>query len=300
MSKGAQENAWDFSPVYDLLKHLSTNGAVSTSAEDNGGKLSPPAKNTLSSPSSGLGNFDRLWEFLGQPLDIPLQLDPDVPIQSIESGDGAEPKDTKAVRWRDEIDGADLADDDDAEPRENCKGLSKKQRQKANRKKRRQALAEAGVEATSVNPSSENESGSDSKEPRLLDRKSVIYDFIQQSSPSPICGQSAIQVLRRPQPALDLNVWPVARPNISNGDLRAASAPPGADYAVAAARKQDLMSMLLEKYPDDRQFLNNASLLPHPPGGPTPTPEGIHVFVDASNVRQSILLFDHHSQLNVR
>ncbi len=44
------------------------------------------------------------------------------------------------------------------------------------------------------------------------------------------------------------------------------------------------MKMLLERFPDERQFLNSISLFPHTNKSTGPIPEGLHVFIDASNI----------------
>ena len=295
MSETAHGNVWDFTPVHDLLRQFSIHGEdpeFSPRTKDAGLEVVSPQVNGHINGNStqsrlGLGNFDRLWEYLGQPNYLPAPcvppIDPDVPIPSIEVGDSEESKDTKAVRWRDEIDGADLADDDDAE-QTNVSGLSKKQRKKLNRKKRRQALADTLENSNIVATGSESESGPEVKEPSTVDRRSIIYSLLQESSPLPVRGQSEVTVLKKRQPSLDPNVWPVARPHMSNGALRASSVPGESAYIVAAARKKALLEILSAKYPNEKRYLEDLNPISQPSLGEENTLDGVHIFVDASNV----------------
>ena len=299
MTKETSSSTWGFEPVLDLIRNLS-------SVEDDSGQRPPETlRSRISNDTSllehdssvpnglelRLGNFDRIWRYLGQPLNGPLPtitlIDADIPIPSIESGESDGQRDIKAVRWRDEIDGADLADDDDVELPSSTSGMNKQQRKKANRRKRKQALADALASAKLRNKpsaSSENESEVESRQPKSPERRSVIHSMLFGSNSKDIQKQSAVTVLKRPQPALDPDRWPVARPHITNGVDRASSAPAESSYAVVAARKAKLIELLNDYFPDERQYLANIGLLPQTITGDKSTSEGIHVFVDASNV----------------
>src|SRR5256885_788406 len=107
MSSESGTRDWDFEPVIGLLHSLSS-GTSSASRQ----YVSPivlAGQAVESSPR--LGNFDRLWEFLGQPKDIPP---PEIGFH-ISSQDSLHPIDIapalKGVTWQGEVEGTELEDD---------------------------------------------------------------------------------------------------------------------------------------------------------------------------------------------
>lgn len=106
MSSESRTRDWDFEPVIGLLHTLSS-GTTSTPKQ----YVSPIVLAEQAGDSSPrLGNFDRLWEFLGQPKDIPP---PEVGVH-ISSGDSSHPVDAaprlRGIRWQDEVNGMGLED----------------------------------------------------------------------------------------------------------------------------------------------------------------------------------------------
>ncbi len=142
---------WGFSPVSDLIFSLSEAADLrpdgTTSPSPSPEKVTTPAHEPEQRQSrSDLGNFDRLWAFLGQPLDLPP---PEVPsLASHDTGVDVDESTTlhltisKGVRWRDDAEGGELADIEEAKCTPNVAGLSKPQRKKLAKKERKAAREE--------------------------------------------------------------------------------------------------------------------------------------------------------------
>ena len=143
-------NGWDFTPAISLIHSFSLNGQNDNGHNEAHEDLKHVSDRRLHSSSSdkvgglggNLGDFATIWKYLGCPAD-PLH----------ENGN------VKGVRWRDELDGADLADNDE---KENCNGfstLTKQQRKKLRRQERRslQAAAKSPEKVTQPNDSNEDE-----------------------------------------------------------------------------------------------------------------------------------------------
>lgn len=236
----------------------------------------------------GLGDFDSLFIHLKLPLDAPPPTI--VPNRDdsifLTQTNGNVPKGPKIVKWRDEIDGADLADNDDAEDSPRGSRKTKTQRKKANRKLRK-AVAEQSVSSTAIaTASSENESEKENKEEKARVRKKVIYQMTYGSTPPSDDSLIArrIQVLKRRQLRADSEAWPVAKPHASSEHHRASSKSPSTAYESIAARKVTLIAMLHERFPDERQYLDSISVVRHRNDDAKTTPEGLHIFIDASNI----------------
>lgn len=159
MPSEAQSQAWDFTPVYDLLSLLQQhNVATPTDQQDYHSKLatnirdqtlSESTDNTASSNDDGvaLGNFAKLWDYLGVQPNPPTASVPPFEASTaakkldldVYASDGAlyYPPSSKSVQWRDEAEyGADLADTQPESPPE--QGLTKTQRKKKNRRARKE------------------------------------------------------------------------------------------------------------------------------------------------------------------
>ena len=137
------------SPVFDLIKSLSHQDVAT--GDRNGATISVneiSLKNTRDNKDKhqkGLGDFGRLWDFLGVQRDVPV---PSVPTfeasiaasnqnKDAYASDGAlyYPPSSRGVRWRDEAEGENLADTQPDSP-PGPTGLTKAQRKKRNRKAR--------------------------------------------------------------------------------------------------------------------------------------------------------------------
>ena len=281
--------------MFDLIYSLS--GAADESANaDHTSSRSPEHVVTPASlpkqepPRSDLGNFDKIWTFLGQPLYLEP---PEVPLppQNHVQPNGNEKSSlqltvTKGVRWRDETEGGELADNEEAEDNLAFLGLTKTQRKKLRRKQRKAASEERGRVGTPAINSSETESEAELRTPRRSpDRRSIIQQILHGSirarpDEDLVNGKSK----SRPLLPIDPGAWPVANPHLASPPSRARKSAEGAALAAAAVRKEKLMRSLREQFVEDRAFLTGFSMVPSSLTDNTGKQEGIHVFVDASNI----------------
>ncbi|KAG8529382.1 uncharacterized protein KY384_006018 [Bacidia gigantensis] len=150
------DDQWGFAPAINLIHSISSvqqnKNAISythpISVDDAAAYRDVDRDLNL---TANLGDFDTIWRFLGLP-----------------STSLGEDEVAKTVRWRDEVDGADLADDDDNEDDDRLAGLTKKQRKRVRRKARERAAIE-GLRSRGQGKSgdSENESGEDREDDSL-------------------------------------------------------------------------------------------------------------------------------------
>ncbi|KAL8854019.1 MAG: hypothetical protein Q9221_001142 [Calogaya cf. arnoldii] len=285
---------WDFAPVYALNESLSSGPTVQTdedlSPSPSPDKLSTPTHSPLQArPKSDLGNFDRLWIYFCQPLDVePPEVPPLPKDNPFEHADETTELDTiisKGVHWRDEAEGAGLADKEDAGNDLSLFGLTKTQRKKLRRKQRKASQGQ-------LSPGTHNTSSSDiDSEAELLtpkrspDRRAVIQQILQGQPKTPENDFSAANgAATRPVLPIDIGAWPVTYPRPSSASLKPRATGEQAALAVAAAKKERLIRKIRERFVEDRQFLTNAAMVPLCVADNTDARKGIHVFVDASNI----------------
>ena len=293
------ENNWDFGPVFDLFHSLSISGGEPAHQKtfSSGTSLDPPAQAaytvaaTADEQETQLGDFDKIWQYLGQPLDLPAPAVTDGPLPS--SIDGwdihavSEQPTLKVVRWQDDVECANLADNDEKNGVPDLSKLNKQQRKKARRKQRqeeREALGSQLINRKALPSGSEDESGKDLQEPRTPDRSSVIYQILH-GTPAPI-GTGRLRsgkLFRNPDPD-DTGALPIVASPSAKQVVQILKPVRESTLEVAAARKKKLMSLLNEKFIDHRQYLSNLSFTTNITSSTEATTEGIHVFVDASNV----------------
>ena len=291
------KDSWDFSPVYDLLQRFSISGgndvtprdyrsSEKEASGDSSSSFDQPETPDWEALDTGLGNFEKIWEYLGQPLNVPPPVvQADNAELSYPAGSGS--RGPKIVKWRDEVDGADLTDNNDTGDLPDILGLTKTQRKKANRKRRKAVAERFGPgTAAAASTSSGNESDNEDKKEPTPDSKGVIYRLLHGSNPMQdgTPDTRRMGVVKRSQPLVEPETWPVAKPHASKGDSKTSSQAASSAYAAAAARKAALMTMLNERFPDERQYLNSISLFPRTYNDLKSTAEGLHVFIDASNI----------------
>ena len=305
MSPRSAEDDWDFTPAIDLIYSLSSNneyGDLTTPWTSNNSLEEQVAQqSTLDRPEHGtqLGNFDKLWQYLGQPLNVPPPTVPTEPsaevIEILSTTNNGAQITLKGVRWRDELEGGDLADNDDIDGTLDFSGLTKEQRKKARRKLRRAAEAARIASSQRVGGAGEHESAEESQRPPIRDtkrdtthpsRKDVIYQILHRTTPRAEPGS-----LRSGAPSaggipIDLGPWPVTFPQAGEKAVRILKPPTKEQrvYAAAAAKKAQLMLMLKERFPDKQHSLSKISSPKKIDNAEVGTAESIHVFVDASNV----------------
>ncbi|KAL9603703.1 MAG: hypothetical protein Q9219_001022 [cf. Caloplaca sp. 3 TL-2023] len=295
-STGNDDIDWDFTPVSDLIFSLS--GAPDPNTNEYSSPSPSPEKIVTptfspnqSPPKSDLGNFDKLWAFLGQPLDLPPPEVPSLPEDYVRADIDENAKlhltINKGVRWRDDTEGGELADVEEAGDRSTLAGLTKQQRKKLRRKERKAARGERANSEVLPTSSSGDESEiefRDSKRPS--DRRAVIHQILHGSirttedgSPTPkgVTGRVTLPI--------NLAAWPVAKPHTAGTSPRS-RAHTGTQAAIVseAAKKERLMRKLKERFIDDRPLLDSLSMKTFTSTDNTGLKEGIHVFVDASNI----------------
>ncbi|KAL9104353.1 MAG: hypothetical protein Q9163_000699 [Psora crenata] len=279
-SEGGEDD-WDFSPVIDLIHSFSFNGLYASEKppQELGQSRDASADGDIISGAPGnirdlgLGNFGELWEYLGRPLHVTC-LDGlrDKPQPDKPQNNG------KGVRWRDEINGADFAKDDEIDDNNWLANLTKRQRKKARRKQRRMAL-ESALTGEGILPSSGDSHSEDEKKPRTPDRKAIIHELLERPLPDENTGKG-VSLLKRPTPAIG-GKEPTATPPVPNGLFKSREE---SVYAAAASKKAKLMTMLKERFLNDRQYLDDPNVS-HCFSSTTPSiSEGIHIFIDASNI----------------
>ncbi|TKA79205.1 hypothetical protein B0A49_03190 [Cryomyces minteri] len=153
MATHVDDKLWDFSPIYDLLSALSHKTSATdrdirplTTQDFESSAVSTRGRGEVRSPSPTLGNFNKVWQFLGTPQESPAPIVPQDVSPKLDqlagwadyTSDGAiyRPPSTKGVKWRDEEYGADL--EDTAEDTVVATPLTKTQRKKLRRKERAQ------------------------------------------------------------------------------------------------------------------------------------------------------------------
>ena len=304
MSSRSGEDDWDLTPAIDLIYSLSSNSeycSQTTPWTSNTNPEEQVAQNAIDRLDHGtqLGNFDKIWQYLGQPLNVPPPTVPTEPsgefIEILKTTSDNAQSALKGVRWRDEIEGGDLADNDDIDDTPDFSGLTKEQRKKARRKLRREAEAARVANRQNVASGSENESEKEIQAPPTRDtkrdtshpsRKDVIYHILHRTTPKAEPGR-----LRSGEPftagiPIDVGPWPIAFPQAGPRAVQILKPPPKEQsaYAAAAAKKARLMVMLNERFQDEQNSLSKVSSTQQVDNAQIDTAESIHVFIDASNV----------------
>ncbi|MCJ1471593.1 hypothetical protein MMC13_000233 [Lambiella insularis] len=311
---------WGFSPVIKLVYTLSAGIAfeeVSPNTRDETTGLprivakATELPGTVSIESqkereSRLGNFDQLWTFLGQDLDLPPPIVKDVSkFDELRTGNGYNSNDSgsgKPVRWQDEIEGADLEDNDLSDEAnritEHHSSTKTRKRRETRKRRKEERKAKSGHALESLPAGKSNGNGSDGLADRVSKQSEIRRALLQQiindtslkNTTTPASGKAARSIFATQCKKHGITMG--QSPSLLTGTQSApvvTSAPSlisssDQNMAIAAERKAKLISKLYEEFIDERQFLKNTSLLQHTPNGTENTPDGIHVFVDISNI----------------
>ena len=296
------EDDWDFGPVFDLISSLSISSGDTTHQKKNssdtgsnpsGQTTCPAAASVHDQSQTQLGDFGKIWQYLGQPLHLPP---PTIATRSspdfVDVWDGqtaSEPRTFKVVRWQDDGDCANLADNDENNRITDLSKLTKQQRKKARRKQRQTERANLAAQPTNtvaLQSGSEDESVKDvQEEEKTLDRSAVIYQILHGTTPPIGTGRLRSGKLFRNQDLEDARTLPASASPPVKQVLQVLKPVRESALEIAAAKKKNLMSMLNEKFVDDRQYLSNLSFVQNVADNTYAAAEGVHVFVDASNVR---------------
>jgi hypothetical protein len=301
---------WDFTPVIDLVYALHAHEDDQVASQRLWTKSWGAERTPASVPeerNARLGNFDEIWKFLGQPLDIPpptIASTDEVHIQLAVNEGATEHVNGKTARWQDDVGASEAKDSDpDYKPPIGANGtqLTKAQRKKERRRERKK------LEASTLNRTNDLFTSSDETpeftkeelERRSKDRRSIIQQILHPQQAEAVVSVQA-HTLQRNKVLLRNK----ALQDVINSTLSTPASPlaklflapvfvpaqvPVFDnaLALAATKKQSLMSKLHMQFVDERQFLQNISLVQHAMDGAEAPSEGIHVFVDISNVSYS-------------
>lgn len=295
---GSRHSSWNFEPAIKLLHAPSFDPIV-----DKGLVTPRSAKETadasLSVPSVTtpgiLGNFTEVWKLLSSPVDIPIttQAAPrhhniSNSIDTVELDFGS--LGSKGVKWRDELDGADLEDNVEPTPLSAASLRTRKRAaRRARAKEREDRLFQQVNENVAAETTTDAESGDELESLRRSpDRRALIASLLGRPRPadhSPPTSPSPPKVARTPikkeWPVANPFLWstPGATPLISSKTTVTAN-----DGFTSLQRKQALIKALARAYPDDARYLHNPGLL-EPAFMPLNRSNlGIHVFIDMSNI----------------
>jgi len=298
MSSKDQDDAWDFTSVIDLIHSLSSKADRCTASDACLGFSSEEPitpKQEHDEGQSELGNFDKLWRYLGQPLNVrPPAVTPDPGIALIETPNAdielaaasIVSSVSKEVRWRDEAEGADLADNDENYDPNSIHKLSKARKKKLRLKKKAEAArARSGSTSALAATSSENETEVEHQDRTpTKSRGSVIRDILYGGRPE--AEQTAIP--STPTREAEAPKWPISNPRyFLRSSVRTPEAlcqKPQTSITEIASRKSTLIKKLQAQFILDRSYLDNIGIIFVSAISSLGTNDGIHVFVDASNV----------------
>ena len=289
------EDAWDFTPVIDLNYSLSSNpeahvanaASLSPSSED---LLTPVSGHGVHDSGTELGNFDKIWEFLGQPRDIPPPIIPPLLngiADELTGGvDGQaetihELPTCKGVRWWDEDGETRLADEVETLAGYTAPSLSKARKKKLRAKKKSIALkTQDDARLSLLTSSSEDETSLGTKDATSIQsRRSVIQELIDgytvQSKSAQLSADSAAT------PDLDSAKKRAATPRYP---LRSTFKPPEVRSEDILSKKTRLIAMLRDRFVGERPYLGSLGLPAFALVGVAGPDIGLHVFIDASNV----------------
>lgn len=303
-------STWDFAPVINLLHALSPcdrsaftspTPVISTPASkihrDDNERAWPEEDKDVK-----LGDFDRIFDLLGQPLsaneDPSLQSSDDSARDNLNFAAG-DVLLGKGVRWRDEVDGADL--EDNAEPglvisaaslrtvKRAARRARAKQRQDLLGQKGEQQALQEGLSDAVTDGESETDVQSGLRSP---DRRAIIHEILHGSMQPDHHGNSAPQTSSTLSPERPLSTpkkeWPISQPQLwQGGPYSLYTSNPQIVPRLSltpAERRAKLISMLLERHRSESKYLVNPGLQ-HPAFCSSNVLDiGVHVFVDISNV----------------
>lgn len=321
MQSQLDEPTWDLSPAINLLNTLSSRHVSHTWSENLRSGRPKPVEDTTSfssipleidqpdhfalsrvqDESLGLGDFDEIWAFFGQSADkeklynADALADPSLNhtlVSELETGQL-----NKGVRWRDELDGADLEDNVEPVLVDTAASLRTEKRTARRAQAKEKAAKLAIKSSANHNIVSDSATCAESGEElenlrRSPDRRAVIQNILRrpEPKPSPPTSPSPPKTL----PRTPTKQIPITNPFIwSGGGLRSPAHRPQIlplEQLSIEARKLKLLVMLAKHFPDESTFLLNAGLS-NPQFMPLNTSVGgIHVFVDISNVSHAVRL----------
>ena len=290
------DTAWDFSHIIGLLHTL----APHQTREDDGAsatravflprsKPPTPPSDTGSGPG-GLGNFSKLYDFLSIGRIEGFENKTDIKVAELSSSLEKE----KVVKWRDENDGADLEDNIEPEAitAASLRTKARAERRAKAKRKKAESEAQAAPDGSIERPPVETDTGSGesdsgnapSPSQAAASRRAVIQSLLYPTK--------AIQAVEPPKdtPRKVINNvnrdWPVSEPflytPVSHKSYKQDVHP--LDNLTSEARRYGLLQKLETHFPEERKYLMNQGVGNYAFNAHNVASEGIHVFVDISNV----------------
>lgn len=289
MSSRILENAWHFSPVIEL------NNLLSSRAEGPQEVIVSQLPSILVSSSDdhqnppGLGNFDKIWNYLSLPLSIhPVKIEPllEVTVASAPTEDLSDKSITnRGVRWWDGTESADLPNEGELASKalaiNLAKGFSKKERRRT-----KQEEIERGCSPQKVlSNGTERAFGDDRRQPNPRSTseaviQQILYDLTRLGTP-----YKASRPTKKSRRASDREISLLAPLRPLRGSVAALNTFDQTVYSTAAERKEHLMKKLRLNFAEENEYLDNIPALPRLDESEDSNLKCIHVFVDASNVR---------------
>lgn len=283
--------SWDLTSAISLLNSLSIS-KYDSSALPLPVTLSEEPEDS-SDQDLNLGDFSKIWNYLGHPTppdDKESAKLVNYEVNDVLVGELDLNQLSKAVRWRDEVDGADL--EDNVEPNKPT-AASLRNKKRAERRARAKERAEnfSTTKQPPVSDTTDLESGEELESLRRpSDRRQAVIDSIL-GRPRPTPGYNSSPPTSpsppKAEPRTPKRDWPVSNPFLwTPTDL---SSPKRVfirpqDGLTPRARKQALISELMKQYPDEKKYMKNSGLL-EPAFLPLNVSKiGVHVFVDISNI----------------
>ena len=284
MPEDSSSSPWDFASAISLLSSFALPRFDATPQ--------PPDRHDedrlQSRSGNGLGDFSDVWDFLERPYtpddgSYKAYLY-DCTNKTFETDD-LQPG--RGIRWRDEVDGADLEDNIEPEPLTAASARTQKRaerRVRARERLEKSTVRTSAVSDTETNPDSGEELESLRRSP---DRRAIIQALLNRKKPdpadSPPTSPSPPKAQLRAQ-----DKWPTANPYLYTA--------PGAlspyrslvivprDGLTSRGRKEALISKLKEKCSEESKYLKNKGLITPQFSALNVSNIGVHVFIDISNI----------------
>lgn len=287
---GSSSSSWSFEPAITLLKATANGDPTLEATEIAQPELSPlPTPAPQYAARGGLGDFTQIWKHLGVNYSSPdaHTVDDAYDEAKLGSSIGSDASQlVKAVKWRDEQDGADL--EDNVEPEQvTASNLRTRKRaaRRARARERELQLAQATFDPVS-DTASDGESGEELESVRRSpDRRSLIADLVGRPRPRPTENISPPTSPSPPKERAVLRTptkkeWPTANPFLWSTPILQSSTSKNTilptDGLTPYLRKVSLISQLSLRFPDEQKYLKNEGLR-SPAFSPLNTsPIGIH------------------------
>lgn len=286
------KDAWHFTPVIELNNCLSSGAERFLGVEPTPLALES-SSNLLSSPDDhqnppGLGNFDKIWRYLNLPLSV-LSVETEsqsgVAVAAARNEDLSDKSRTnKGVRWWDGTESADLADKEEITGSVLAIGIVKGLTKKERRRKRREEIERGGSPQKVLPKDTEKEHNLRQPCPRST-TEAVIQRILSDSLAIPETPKKVSRINGKLGATSDHKIQSVAPMRPLRAILTESKFVDQTAYKTAAEKKEHIMKRLRAAFPEEQKFLDNISFVPRLDEIANSRAQSIHVFVDASNVR---------------